>query len=63
MDIPQLTNWRRYLDFEENEGGDTRIQILYERCLVACVSLYHYLPLKVFTILIYNHTIPFLGII
>ncbi|CAB5325350.1 unnamed protein product [Rhizophagus irregularis] len=36
MDIPQLTNWRRYLDFEESEGDDTRIQVLYERCLVAC---------------------------
>ncbi|CAI2186839.1 8955_t:CDS:10 [Funneliformis geosporum] len=36
MDVPQLTNWRRYLDFEESEGDDTRIQVLYERCLVAC---------------------------
>lgn len=48
MDIPQLTNWRRYLDFEESEGDDTRIQVLYERCLVACVSLYYYLKYLLF---------------
>ncbi|CAG8660007.1 21611_t:CDS:2, partial [Racocetra persica] len=36
MDDVQLINWRRYLDFEESEGDDTRIQVLYERCLVAC---------------------------
>ncbi|CAG8568103.1 2769_t:CDS:10, partial [Diversispora eburnea] len=36
MDEVQLINWRRYLDFEESEGDDTRIQVLYERCLVAC---------------------------
>ncbi|CAG8523984.1 6594_t:CDS:10 [Paraglomus brasilianum] len=36
MDELQLTNWRRYLDFEESEGDDTRIQVLHERCLVAC---------------------------
>ncbi|RIB26755.1 hypothetical protein C2G38_1996840 [Gigaspora rosea] len=36
MDDVQLINWRRYLDFEETEGDETRIQVLYERCLVAC---------------------------
>lgn len=38
MDMPQLTNWRRYLDFEESEGDMERIRVLYERCLVTCVS-------------------------
>ncbi|KAG0369859.1 hypothetical protein BGZ54_008597 [Gamsiella multidivaricata] len=36
MDLPQLTNWRRYLDFEEAEGNVERIRVLYERCLVTC---------------------------
>ncbi|CAG8503243.1 7535_t:CDS:10 [Ambispora gerdemannii] len=36
MDDVQLINWRRYLDFEETEGDETRIQVLFERCLVAC---------------------------
>ncbi|KAF9586178.1 hypothetical protein BGW38_008895 [Lunasporangiospora selenospora] len=36
MDMPQLSNWRRYLDFEETEGDVQRIRILYERCLVTC---------------------------
>ncbi|KAF8928469.1 hypothetical protein BGZ58_009627 [Dissophora ornata] len=36
MDMPQLTNWRRYLDFEEAEGDVERIRVLYERCLVTC---------------------------
>jgi pre-mRNA-processing factor 39 len=38
MDLPQLANWRRYLDFEEAEGDVERIRVLYERCLVTCVS-------------------------
>ncbi|KAF9352212.1 hypothetical protein BGX34_000124 [Mortierella sp. NVP85] len=36
MDLPQLANWRRYLDFEEAEGDVERIRVLYERCLVTC---------------------------
>ncbi|KIX00460.1 uncharacterized protein Z518_10600 [Rhinocladiella mackenziei CBS 650.93] len=36
LDESQLTNWRKYLDFEEAEGDYTRIQFLYERCLVTC---------------------------
>ncbi|KAF9353044.1 hypothetical protein BGX26_009184 [Mortierella sp. AD094] len=36
MDIQQLSNWRRYLDFEEAEGNEERIRVLYERCLVTC---------------------------
>ncbi|KAG9286505.1 hypothetical protein G9A89_014671 [Geosiphon pyriformis] len=36
MDDVQLINWRRYLDFEEAEGDEIRIQVLFERCLVAC---------------------------
>ncbi|RUS20739.1 hypothetical protein BC937DRAFT_94490 [Endogone sp. FLAS-F59071] len=36
MDEPQLSNWRRYLDFEEEANDEDRVQVLYERCLVAC---------------------------
>jgi pre-mRNA-processing factor 39 len=32
----QLINWRKYLDFEEEEGNYQRIVFLYERCLVTC---------------------------
>lgn len=35
LDDAQLTNWRKYLDFEESEGDYSRIAFLYERCLVA----------------------------
>lgn len=30
----ELTNWRKYLDFEEAEGDYKRIVFLYERCVV-----------------------------
>jgi hypothetical protein len=36
LDEGQLTNWKKYLDFEESEGSFSRIQFLYERCLVTC---------------------------
>lgn len=36
LDEGQLTNWKKYLDFEEAEGAYARIQFLYERCLVTC---------------------------
>ncbi|KAJ5650839.1 mRNA splicing protein (Prp39) [Penicillium longicatenatum] len=36
LDEGQLTNWKKYLDFEESEGSYPRIQFLYERCLVTC---------------------------
>lgn len=32
----QLINWRKYLDFEEEDGDYARIVALYERCLVTC---------------------------
>ncbi|BFZ55682.1 hypothetical protein PYCC9005_002723 [Savitreella phatthalungensis] len=32
----ELVNWRRYLDFEEQEGDPVRIIALYERCLHTC---------------------------
>lgn len=35
LDEAQLTNWRKYLDFEESEGDYQRTVFLYERCLVA----------------------------
>ena len=38
LDESQLANWRKYLDFEESEGDYTRIQFLYERCLVTCAQ-------------------------
>lgn len=34
LDEAQLSNWRKYLDFEEAEGDYERITCLYERCLV-----------------------------
>lgn len=36
LDEGQLTNWKKYLDFEESDGSYSRIQFLYERCLVTC---------------------------
>ncbi|KAK5082710.1 hypothetical protein LTR05_006590 [Lithohypha guttulata] len=36
LDEGQIVNWRKYLDFEEAEGDFTRIQFLYERCLITC---------------------------
>ncbi|OJJ44519.1 hypothetical protein ASPZODRAFT_153456 [Penicilliopsis zonata CBS 506.65] len=36
LDESQLANWRRYLDFEEAEDSYSRVQFLYERCLVTC---------------------------
>jgi pre-mRNA-processing factor 39 len=36
LDENQLTNWKKYLDFEEAEGLFPRIQFLYERALVTC---------------------------
>ena len=36
IDDTQLSNWRKYLDYEETEGDYARTQFLYERCLVAC---------------------------
>ncbi|OBT67582.1 hypothetical protein VE03_03851 [Pseudogymnoascus sp. 23342-1-I1] len=36
LDLHQLVNWRKYLDFEEAEGNYVRAQFLYERCLVTC---------------------------
>ncbi|KKA30196.1 hypothetical protein TD95_001923 [Thielaviopsis punctulata] len=36
LDAQQLTNWNKYLDFEEAEGTVSRIVFLYERCLVTC---------------------------
>lgn len=36
LEVHQLVNWRKYLDFEEAEGDYSRVQFLYERCLVTC---------------------------
>ncbi|KIW72184.1 hypothetical protein PV04_00399 [Phialophora macrospora] len=38
LDDAQVANWRKYLDFEESEGDYTRVQFLYERCLVTCAQ-------------------------
>ncbi|KAI1333370.1 pre-mRNA-processing factor 39 [Xylariaceae sp. FL0255] len=36
LENSQIANWRKYLDFEENQGDVTRIIFLYERCVVTC---------------------------
>jgi pre-mRNA-processing factor 39 len=36
LEPTELENWRRYLDFEENQGDFQRTSFLYERCLIAC---------------------------
>ncbi|KIH57764.1 HAT repeat protein [Ancylostoma duodenale] len=36
LEAEQLKNWRLYLDFEIAEGNETRITVLFERCLIAC---------------------------
>lgn len=36
LEHSQLSNWRKYLDFEETEGDYNRVVCLYERCLVTC---------------------------
>lgn len=38
LDDEQLTNWKKYLDFEEAEGDYARIKFLYERCLVTAAN-------------------------
>lgn len=38
LDEAQMVNWRRYLDFEEAEGGYIRTKFLYERCLVTAAN-------------------------
>ena len=38
LDEPQLTNWRKYLDFEEAEGDYARTKFLYERCVVTAAN-------------------------
>lgn len=38
LDEAQLTNWSKYLDFEESEGDYTRTKFLYERCLVTAAN-------------------------
>ena len=44
----ELTNWRRYLEFEEAEGNFDRTKFLYERCLVSCVRFTFPSPCWVF---------------
>jgi pre-mRNA-processing factor 39 len=38
LDEDQLTNWGKYLDYEEAEGNYDRIKFLYERCLVTAAN-------------------------
>ena len=38
----QLSNWSRYLDFEEQQGDYSRTKFLYERCVVACAHYEEY---------------------
>ena len=32
----QLKNWKEYLDYEIEQKDQSRIVILFERCLIAC---------------------------
>ncbi|KAI0890060.1 pre-mRNA-processing factor 39 [Annulohypoxylon maeteangense] len=36
LENSQLTNWRKYLDFEEGEDDFARTSFLYERCIITC---------------------------
>jgi pre-mRNA-processing factor 39 len=36
LEDAELDNWRKYLEYEENQGDFERTCFLYERCLVAC---------------------------
>ncbi|KAG8630385.1 hypothetical protein KVT40_002004 [Elsinoe batatas] len=36
LDEAQISNWHKYLDFEEAEGDFRRTTFLYERCVVIC---------------------------
>ncbi|CAD6196412.1 unnamed protein product [Caenorhabditis auriculariae] len=36
LEFHQLLNWIAYLDFEIQEGEDERVNVLFERCLIAC---------------------------
>ena len=38
LDEAQLSNWHNYLTFEEREGDNDRIKVLYERCLIPCAQ-------------------------
>eukprot|EP00741_Cyanophora_paradoxa_P016313 tig00020911_g15750.t1 len=38
LDDAQLTNWRKYLDFEEKEEDFARARKLYERCIIPCAN-------------------------
>lgn len=42
LDDAQLTNWTKYLDFEEAQDEYARTQFLYERCLVTCAQYDEY---------------------
>ncbi|KAM5138187.1 pre-mRNA-processing factor 39-like, partial [Mantella aurantiaca] len=39
INIKQLQNWRKYIEFEVSQGQHERIVFLFERCLMTC-SLY-----------------------
>ncbi|KRZ32489.1 Pre-mRNA-processing factor 39 [Trichinella pseudospiralis] len=36
LERSQLDNWKKYCEFEIREGNRERIQVLFERCLIAC---------------------------
>ena len=40
LDEAQKSNWKKYLDWEEEQGDLLRIYALYERCLVPCVFFF-----------------------
>lgn len=42
----QLKNWRNYLEFEIANGSEKRVEVLFERCVIAC-ALYEEFWMKV----------------
>lgn len=45
LERDQLQNWHKYLDFEISEKKKKRIQVLFERCIIAC-ALYDEMWIK-----------------
>lgn len=39
MNFAEIENWKNYISFEKTMGNTERVIFLYERCLIACVSI------------------------
>ncbi|XP_052886569.1 pre-mRNA-processing factor 39-1 isoform X3 [Gossypium arboreum] len=42
LNVSELENWHKYLDFVEREGDANKVVKLYERCLIACANYPEY---------------------